>query len=359
LSVFFPWNPCLTFNAFGGGSMSGGKRRRTGFTLIELLVAISIIGILVALLLPAVQQAREAARRVQCRNNLKQIGLAFHNYHEAYGVFPSVYTCGPGPVLSILLFTDQLTSVDDPNIHVYTEFLLPYLDQGPVYNSINFSSVYFSPADLSPLGLTQTYTSNNQAAIKNVVPSFICPSAPRSGNLVVEFFDPFTYTTGAIDYTPVGGAYGIGGGGFYDLVFPVPNPGFIDGVMSDNNRRFGIRDVTDGTSNTLVIAELAGRNDEYRRGKLFAANNTAGGGWGSFPHADNWLQGTSFDGATSGGPCILNCTNRSGEGVYSFHSGGAMILLCDGSVRFISENLALKTFMDIITPQGGTTPGEF
>jgi prepilin-type N-terminal cleavage/methylation domain-containing protein len=340
--------------------MGSTARRRSAFTLIELLVVIAIIGVLVALLLPAVQQAREAARRTHCRNNLKQIGLAFHNYHSSFNLFPPAYSCGKGPVLSSLLITDQETTVDDPNLHLFSELLLPYLDQAPLYNTMNFSSIYFSPADMSAIGLTQNYTYNNQAAIKNVIPSFLCPSAPRSGNMVEESFGPYIYTTGAVDYAPVGGTYGIGGGGFYDVVYPPASnpPGYNNGVLSDNHTKFGINQISDGTSNTLLLFELAGRNDEYRRGRRFDSY-TYGGGWGSFSYADNWLQGSSIDGSISGGPCAINCTNRGGEGAYSFHVGGGMILLCDGSVRFVSENSAPQIFMYLITPDGGEVVGEF
>jgi len=105
--------------------------------------------------------------------------------------------------------------------------------------------------------------------------------------------------------------------------------------------------------------ELAGRNDLYQKGKLTLANGTGGGGWADVTNAENWVQGSSVDGSTTGGPCAINCTNRQGEGAYSFHTGGIHIVLADGAVRFISENLSVVTFADLGTPNGGTVIGEF
>lgn len=344
--------------------MTSSKFRRTsGFTLIELLVVIAIIAILIALLLPAVQAAREAARRTQCKNNMHNMGLAMHNYHSAFEVFPSVYTVGPGPVLATVLHTPQLAADDDPNLHTFTEFLLPYIEQTNIYNLINFSAPYLSPADTTLIGCTQVYTSDNQSVIKNVIPVFMCPSTPRAASLLTDTLGPYSYTTGAMDYAPVGGTFSVGGNGFYDIVYPPATspPGYINGVLSDNHRKFGIRDTRDGTSNTLILIELSGRPDEYRRGKLAVSNSPAaqGGVWASIGHAENWLQGSSFDGSVTGGPCVVNCTNRSGEGAYSFHPGGVTILLCDGSARFINESISLNILMYLITPDGGEVVEEY
>ncbi|WP_010587957.1 DUF1559 family PulG-like putative transporter, partial [Schlesneria paludicola] len=151
--------------------------RPKGFTLIELLVVIAIIAVLIALLLPAVQQAREAARRTQCRNNFKQLGLAFHNYENTYSQFPPTYIALHNTILPGYL--GVAAPYDDANIHTYAEFLLPYIDQVNIYNTIDFRAPYFSPINLSGAGLPN-YTVNNQAATGTPIPGYICPSTPRS-----------------------------------------------------------------------------------------------------------------------------------------------------------------------------------
>lgn len=334
-------------------------KSRSGFTLIELLVVIAIIAILIALLLPAVQQAREAARRTQCKNNLKQLGLAFHNYHDAFNLFPPAYTMIKGPCMDGTDFGSGIPSaVDDFNYHTYTEFLLPYMDQAPLYNQINFSAPQISPVASSPC-TGVSYSANNQAAIKTQISAFVCPSTPRSANPLTISFPDFgptlTWQSGAMDYSPVGGIYST----FRNIVVAIKPQADRSGVLHDDGPKHGLKDIPDGSSNTFILCEIAGRNDEYRRGKIFASNNTQGGGWADISNAENWLKGSSVDGALSGGPCAINCTNRSGEGTYSFHVGGIHLLMADGSVRFLSENIAITTFADLLTPRGGTVTGEF
>ncbi len=334
------------------------RSRRPGFTLIELLVVIAIIAVLIALLLPAVQQAREAARRTQCKNNFKQMGLAFHNYHDVYNQFPPAYTLLKGNGSCI---QDGIPSASpDFNIHTYAEFLLPYIDQAPMYGLIDFKAPYMSPVTAPCTG--KAYSANNKAAIKNAIPAFICPSAIHPSNIIPITCTDFdgstavTWETGVMDYAPVGGFFGVLKNTY---IVPQRPQGSYTGLLSDDKPRNGIRDCTDGTSNTLILCEIAGRNAVYEKGKLDPTETTYGGGWADFSNAENWFKGSSVDGTTGGGPCVINCTNRISNGAYSFHVGGVHIVLADGSVRFVSENLNIGTFADLVTPNGGTVTGEF
>ena len=329
------------------------RTRRSGFTLIELLVVIAIIAVLIALLLPAVQQAREAARRTQCKNNFKQMGLAFHNYHDVYNQFAPAYLLSKGN--GSCYGSGQRSATADLNVHTYAEFLLPYIDQGPLYNTIDFKSPFFSP-ETPCTGVT--YTSNNKAAINHAIPGFVCPSAIHSSNpLDITWTDVtpnLTWKSGAMDFSPVGGFYST----FRNIVAAQRPQGSYTGLLSDDKPRNGLRDCTDGTSNTLILCEVAGRNDLYQKGKR-VTGVAYGGGWADVDNAENWFKGCSVDGVTSGGPCIINCSNQNGFGAYSFHVGGIHVILADGSVRFISETVDIGTFADLATPNGGTVTGEF
>jgi prepilin-type N-terminal cleavage/methylation domain-containing protein len=327
--------------------------RNRGFTLIELLVAIGIIGLLVALLLPAVQAAREAARRTQCTNNLKQIGLAFHNYHDAMRQFPPAYVAVRNTILSC--FIGITGPYDDANIHTYGEYLLPYLEQQNIYKGIDFTQPYFAPANLSSIGLPN-YTGNNQAVVAVALSAFLCPSSPtRSANpFSYSWTDlpmPITYKAGGNDYGPSNGITRSGG-----LIALAPSQGggsVANGVMSNNDPSTRFRDVTDGTSQTALMWEIAARPDIYVGGhKLTGA--TGGGGWADVLNAENWFSGSNSGGTTVGGPCAINCTNQFESGVFSFHPGGVHVLLTDGSVQFLGENTDVGIFVALVTMQGGT-----
>src|SRR5579872_5869675 len=167
------------------------QKSRRGFTLIELLVVIAIIAVLIALLLPAVQAAREAARRTQCRNNLKQLGLAEHNYHEINKMFTPSFLVTYGPALTTLFGSGPCgtcATFDDINVHTWGERLLPFMEGNNVYNKIDVNAPIFSPANFTSLGpslANAKYTQLNSGACAcgpsrpaaAVVPAFICPSA--------------------------------------------------------------------------------------------------------------------------------------------------------------------------------------
>ncbi|MBL8848319.1 MAG: DUF1559 domain-containing protein [Planctomycetaceae bacterium] len=351
-------------------------RARRGFTLIELLVVIAIIAILIALLLPAVQQAREAARRTQCKNNLKQIGLAHHNYLDVFGMFPS-------PAMLDLQLAGGMSF---QNASCWSMALLPYLDQTTVVNSMDLNK--------------GPYHTVNANAVRTVIPGYICPSTPRTtstitvtipgGTVLAAGYPPVNptvnLTTGALDYMQISGVRGIFSNLAYSS-FPGGSAGDRHGIatwqvraaagpaiaLADGGNAGKIASVLDGTSNTFLTVESAGRNVYYRKGVPVSSDATdpdvaaqpiaGGGGWAdAIFQGDIWVNGTSFNGnpgSADGGPCAVNCSNARHSGLYSFHVGGAHALLADGSVRFIGENIAAFTLAGLITRQKGEITGEF
>ena len=344
------------------------RRTSRGFTLIELLVVIAIIAILIALLLPAVQQAREAARRTQCKNNMRQIGLAFHNYHDTHRRFPQP---------AVLRLTVS-TGLDIRAGASWCTMLLPYIEQANVY------SLY--DANLSP------FNPVNANAVRTIIPGFMCPSVPRSSNtytntipggtVLAAGYPPTpaaqTMTGGVLDYDTLDGvrsgfntiAYagqppvaGREGWGTWSLVISdVPS-------LSSGGSGGNLRDITDGTSNTILVAEVCSRTGLYRKGKLSPTSDpvaaaqamTGSGTWADIFKGDTWISGVLFDGteAGAGGPCAVNCSNARTAGLYSWHTGGATVTLADGSAKFISENISAYTLASLITRAGGEVVGEF
>jgi prepilin-type N-terminal cleavage/methylation domain-containing protein len=336
------------------------SRLHTGFTLIELLVVIAIIAILIALLLPAVQQAREAARRTQCRNNLKQLGVAFHNYHDNANCFPPGWIVAP---------PDQNTK----SAYVH---LLPYLDQAPLYNNINMACPMF----IGPTVYPAAALTANEAQGRTVLTALVCPSSPAPplssylypAGALGGGFPPQndTFQAARADYCGTTGvrsvfaniAYNNNAGGDRDgvIVAASPNPGSSGGMSR-------MRDLTDGTSNTFLLGERTGSTTLYLRQQ--AATNTAlgvsaaqfaglqgtnGGAWADALIFEMWLQGALYDGTgLAGGPCPINCTNIRGNGFHSFHTGGAHFLMGDGAVKFVSENVAAFVFAASITRKKG------
>lgn len=322
-------------------------KQRNGFSLVELLVVIAIIGLLVALILPAVQSSRESARRAACTNNLRQLGLAFHNYHDVFDQLPPVYTGVRAESGSVLpKFFGVPGPADDLNVHTYAEFLLPYIDQANVYDQINFREPFFAPLDLSASGLPN-YTVDNQSVMDTVLPVLLCPSTPRSANVFDDTWTDATITipfrTGANDYGP---SSGVGA-----MLRPFASPAerkLPEGVLSNNHINLGFSNIIDGMTNTAMMWEIAGRPELWEYGKN-TGSTTHGGGWADFLNAENWFVGQPLPG---GGVCAINCTNAAENGTYSFHPGGVHVLLCDGSVHFLSEQTNIATFASLITFQG-------
>jgi prepilin-type N-terminal cleavage/methylation domain-containing protein len=326
-----------------------------GFTLIELLVVIAIIAILIGMLIPAVQKVREAAQRLQCQNNLKQLGLAEHSYHDAYLKF----TCSwdyeqPAP-------PTRPTAVS----HAWGVYLLPYIEQGNLYNQYNFNALANS--------------ASNSTVIQTRLPIFICPSSPNNGRIysfpvpanVLPGIPAGTLTASASDYTAITGVRN-----WNILVAPsasetnLQDIGIRNGILRGTTQdptiasllspQMSISMVTDGLSNTFMVGELAGRPDVYdAKHQVIAKGINPGAGWGDGFNGEHWPNGTSLDGDPDStgnvpaGPCLINCSNLQSRGFYSFHSGGDNFLMGDGSVRFIAATTSSRTLAFLITAQRG------
>ena len=290
--------------------MSSHRLQKHGFTLIELLVVIAIIAILIALLLPAVQQAREAARRSTCKNNLKQMGLALHNYHDSHRVFP------PATINAGLRGCADVHGSGEILNHTCYQMLLPFIDQTNLYNQFNWS-LPSGRGDYTDCTST-TPTSDQYSVVSSPVPVFLCPSDP--GSPKKETMHPVYYaifgwrTSYAVAHYATGGAGGSWGA----------NTDLRKGTLGPNGAaRF--RDITDGSSNTMVLCESQLIKDREDYGPFW---NTASHTFFNRPG----VAGYTFNFDYSDG-------KQNAWGAGSFHVGGAHILLADGSVRFISENV--------------------
>jgi len=286
-------------------------RQQCAFTLIELLVVIAIIGVLIGLLLPAVQKVRESAARTECQNNLKQIGLALHSYHNEHKAFPPSDTNTPNKA------------------HSWVAFILPYMEQIGIYNRYRFQNDWF---DLK-----------NQKAVSKQIALLYCPSTPIAPPRVDANYPSLPACS---DYNvTMGVAAGLVAVGL------VP-PTDLTGVMTTNNPS-RIASVTDGTSSTILVAEDAGRPQLYwSGGQLVPGGYAIGGAWAD-RRGPLWLNGSSWDGSVPYGPCALNCTNDNE--VYAFHSQGANFLFADGSVHFIARGIDIRTMAAFFTRAGGET----
>ena len=365
------------------------SRSRTGFTLIELLVVIAIIAVLIALLLPAVQSAREAARRAQCTNNLKQIGLAMHNYHTAFNSFPLGVSASNNTWNPAHCGCSALITWNGWSVH---SMLLPYLEAVPVYNAINFA---FDPL------VCQSGGKWNNTAFLTVIPGFLCPSDPFSGKKT-GFINNYCASIG----TSIGWPQGYG----------PPNLASSIGVFA-YQQCYGISDITDGSSNTVAWSEAlvgdtcggtsikadiykgngvsiagycwtynaAGNANYYlqtvlpscnaawqriavsgtQQGAVLGCNRGNYWGWGAeamslfntiVPPSSTQYQWaycrSGCEGCCLPNPCY-DADHAEIANANSQHPGGANVGLADGSVRFMKSSLAIQTWWALGTRLGG------
>ncbi|MBW3600638.1 MAG: DUF1559 domain-containing protein [Planctomycetes bacterium] len=248
------------------------KPASSGASSILIVVAVLVVGffgcggVLIALLLPAVQAARESARRMQCSNNLKQIGLALHNYHDTYKTFPPAY----------------IPDEDGNPKHSWRVLILPFLEQAPLYEQYDFNEPWDGP--------------NNSQLANIVIPAYQCPSAPNPNQATTNYL-------------------------------AISGPGTV--FNQGNGSR--IMDIRDGTSNTIMVAEVAGGNI-------------------------NWMAPRDFDVTTM--PMAINAA-KDGSSISSFHPGGAQVLFADGSVRFLSDNVAANVLSILLTIADGQSVPAF
>ena len=316
--------------------------RRKAFTLIELLVVIAIIAILIGLLLPAVQKVRESAARTQCINNLKQLGLGFHGYHDQNGSLPSNIRPSTTSTVRVRWLT----------------LLLPQLEQDNLYRNINQSLNWSDPVNVP-------FTGSRLKVIE-------CPSAPNGQ--ILDGAPPPEAWTPIVANGDYSGFYGVDPQ-LVTLGLVPASSGRVDNGAISKSVKLNFGSFTDGLSNTLQLTESAGRPNQYRNGKLVLTangnNRVNGGGWARPASELNLLKGASADGLTIPGPNAINVTNGEALGtyaapnghpvygvdgtgqIYGFHSGGVNALIGDGSVRFLRQTIDIRSLAALVTRNGG------
>jgi len=324
-------------------------KRWRAFTLIELLVVIAIIAVLVALLLPAVQQAREAARRSACKNNIKQLGLAFHNYHDTHRVMP------PGAIDSDRAVNSGTSAAENNNAMGWGTMLLPFLDQAPLYNQISGETNGF---------VHSWQDANNDGTANDPIPSaseqisvFNCPSDPMGGiNTKIS-------NLGKSNYLAIAGIQAVQTTG-------AGNDKLNSNGMFFENSSKRFRDLTDGASNTFFVSERTTKNDGGGINNCGGATCSWSGGIWIGPRiitsSAGWHSSLRLLDVTNVGGASLtygfgtsSATWGSAWIAKSIHVGGGHFLMGDGAVRFVSENIDLGTYRALHTPARDEVVGDF
>ncbi len=302
-------------------SRSPVTRQRLAFTLIELLVVIAIIAILIALLLPAVQQAREAARRSSCKSNLKQYGVAFHNYHDTHGTLPFAAT--------------------NNKRHTWVTSLWPYVEQGNVYEAYDFSRHFYETPNI--------VQNTTDGVVANTLPLYYCPSDPGS-----ELWQGDSYWRARGNYV-----VNWGNGSMATNIATTQAPfGFANaGTTAPKASKF--RDFTDGTSNTMLLSEIRKASDgtmRDARGDFLNDDRNLGSFAFSTETGPNagtdrcWCKDGSF---VQGAPCVDTGSNDARIAARSEHTGGVQVVFADGSTTFMSSNVDLTVWRSVGTMGGG------
>ncbi len=363
---------------------------RAGFTLIELLVVIAIIAVLIALLLPAVQQAREAARRSQCKNNMKQVGLAAHNFENSYRALPHPGQCDSTGGAATVYMSESPATI-----------LLPYMDQANIYNQMDHSLTYagmaaagYNMSTLHPNAVGRIYNDAASpatvAAAQNNIPIFICPSTPiGAGARSPDGYGVFDYMFIAVSDLEDGSA------GATDPTGTRPTSSARRIAMTKQGmlsceKGWGFGSVLDGASNTFMMIEdssraaptvgifgaMSSRPSPNGEGPAWTGGATGGRrmyAWADPDCTTNGLSGPSNSTASRvaqvnnnktpiGGPstCLWSVNNCGpNDEPFSFHVGGVHALMGDGSVRFISESINAMTLKWLAGSQDGVVVGDF
>lgn len=367
---------------------------RRGFTLIEFLVVVTVITVLISLLLPAVQRAREAARSMQCRNNLRQLAVAMHNYHAASRQFPMAAVWNVDAVAGTLNYGQS-----------WGQSLLPFVDQSAIANSFDLSQPIWS-GDV------------NRALIARHLPIFNCPSNPKGLTRNTTTWSTETASAGGglnCLVAPAAPVTATWGNSDYIVTTDVRSPLYsnlrsVGVTLADRHCMFysgdanagavvsgngvsttgidgspNMKKVSDGLANTIMIGELAARNQLWEKRRIVASPRTndsaaaavnfsrllnqqthfAGGGWAD-PMNNQWVNGGNRDGNNEirisnadRNSCVINCTNLIFRAFYSFHEGTSTFAMGDGSVVTISEYVDDYAIAFLLTRAGGEVVGEY